>query len=159
MEYYYGIAFLLLAFLQDHAEGFVVSISCSVVAFFSELLLLSLISQGFNIFMSTALLDVMLIFISLTVVDFKLGKILLVTCVLSFFINIFYLTAYTPDTKQFYNMIKPYYHSLNIIIFEILLYSCLINSKARIWGQKILTKFGYYKLKARYESKCHIEEK
>lgn len=151
MEYYYGIAFLLLALLQDHIEGFVVSISCSVVAFFSEVLLLSLVSQGFNIFMSTALLDVMLIFVSLTVIDFKLGKILLVTCVLSFFINIFYLTAYNPNTKDLYNLIKPYYHSMNIIIFEILLYSCLINSKARVIGEWISKKFGIDKLIEEYD--------
>ena len=151
MEYYYGIAFLSLALLQHHIEGFVVSISCSVVAFFSEVLLLSLVSQGFNIFMSTALLDVMLIFVSLTVIDFKLGKILLVTCVLSFFINIFYLTAYNPNTKDLYNLIKPYYHSMNIIIFEILLYSCLINSKARVIGEWISKKFGIDKLIEEYD--------
>lgn len=127
-EYYYCLIFIVLAIFQEQVEGFVVSITCSILAVFSESLINHLMTLGFEQYLASSALDVALIFIGLSLITSKIGFILAMTCTLSFGLNIFYHVTVTTS-YQAYPLIFPLYSTLNIILFEVLMYACLIHSK------------------------------
>lgn len=157
MDLYYGIGFLLLAFVQEHVEGFLVSITCSLVGFFSNILILSLKADGINLYLAAGLLDLGLFFIFLSLIGTTVGVIASAACFLSLIFN---LACYTSLFKspEIYALMKSYYGVVNIIIFEILLYSCLINSKAKVVGRWISKKFGIDKFIEEYNKTFKREE-
>ena len=127
-EYYYCIIFVTLAIFQEQIEGFVVSITCCILAVFSEAFILHVVSYGFEHYLAASTLDLILMFLGMTMIPSRIGSILALTCAVSFGINIFYHLTVTTS-YQAYPAIFPLYSTLNIILFEVLMYACLIHSK------------------------------
>lgn len=129
MDWYYGIFFLVAAFLQQQLEGFVTAFSCSVIAFFGEQAIRYLVIEGFHLFMAAGVLDLILLFIACSFIKTKIGTILFFTSFLSCMVNVLFYCSYSPSGLQFYHDIRPYYSTINALLFEVLLYTCLVQSR------------------------------
>lgn len=127
-EYYYCAVFIVLAIFQEKIEGFVVSMTCGIMAVFGETFINYIMSLGFQQYLANSTLDLVFIFIGISLITTRLGLVLTITCTISFVINIFYQLTITTSSKA-YPLIYPYYTTLNVILFEILLYACLVHSK------------------------------
>ena len=152
MEYYYGIMFIVIAAFQEHVEGFVVSLTCSIVGFLSSYLTLYLVAQDYNFYYAVMLIDLGMVIVAVNVLSHKIGKVLFIASTLSLLFNIFMWFNFTPATALVYNTVKPFYTTINIIIFEILLYSCLLQSKIYPW-----VKIRFDKLAFKYLPKSYLK--
>ena len=151
MEYYYGIVFIIVAIFQEHIEGFVVSLTCSIVGFAGNYLTLYLVSKDYNFYYAIMLIDLGLVLVAVNILSCKLGKILFVAATLSLLFNTFMWLNFSPATALVYNTIKPFYTTINVIIFEILLYSCILQSKIYPW-----VKIRFDKLAFKYLPKSYL---
>lgn len=135
MELYYGIMFLVVAFFQEHMEGMLVSVACSVVGFTSTALVGHMVSTGIGYYTAVMYLDLGLIIVAVNALNTPTGKLAFVASTVSLVINVIYGNYYTAISSDMYELIKPYYTTINIIIFEVLLYACLFHSKFTPWAK------------------------
>lgn len=151
MEYYYGIMFIVVAIFQEQIEGFVVSLTCSIVGFVSSALIGDLVTSGYNFFYASVLVDVFMMIIAVNVLSHTIGKVLLIASLLSLLFNLFMWHNFKIDTAHIYDIIKPFYGIVNIIIFEILLYTCILHSKIYPWVKVRIKKFNDKYLPDKYK--------
>ena len=150
MEYYYGVMFLIIALLQEQVEGFIITASCAVVGFFNQEILAVMIEDGYNFFIAAALIDFALILVSISMIGSKLGVIIFSACVISFSLNMLCYSSFTT-ANDLYSFIKPYYPTINLILFEAILYTCIAHSRLVPWVKKLADKYGFTNLIKQYE--------
>lgn len=133
MEIYYGIMFLLVAFFQEHVEGTLISVACSIVGFTNTALVNYMISAGVGHYTAVMYLDIGLLIIAVNALSTPTGRLVFIAAMVSVVVNVIYGNYYTAISPDIYELIKPYYTTINIIIFEVLLYACLFHSKFIPW--------------------------
>ena len=159
MEYYYGIVFVIVAIFQEQVEGFIASLTCSIVGFLGNSLTMYLVSEGYNFYYAVMLLDLGMIIIAVNILNHRVGVILFIASTISVLLNVFMGLNFTNVSSTVYDIIKPYYTIMNIIIFEILLYVCLIHSKIYPWVKNYITKLTLKHLPEKYKKFITKERK
>jgi len=142
--------FIVAAVFQEHVEGFVVSITCSILGFTSKYLTLYLINHDYSFFYATSLIDMGLIIVAVNVLSQRIGKVLFIASTISLMFNLFMWVNYNPLDPHIYEFIKPFYGIVNIVIFEVILYSCLLQSKIYPWVKIRFDKLAYKHLPKSY---------
>lgn len=135
MELYYGIMFLIVAFFQEHVEGVVVSVACSIVGFANIIIVDYIVGTGVSYYTAVMYLDIGLLIVAVNALSTPTGRLAFIAAGLSILLNVFYGNYYSEINRDIYELIKPYYTTINIIIFEVLLYACLFHSKFIPWAK------------------------
>lgn len=140
MEWYYATVFLVIAIFQEQVEGFTLTFCCSILTLVNEYCRNYFIDLGFSFFFVPLVIDTLLILIGLSFIGNKLSNILLSVAVVSITVNIFFWVHYNPEGAYLYQIIQPYYKYINIILLEILVYSCLAHSRLVPLGKEYFMK-------------------
>ena len=134
METYHFIIFTILLFLQEEMEGFLTTLICWFIIIADTVVFKFFTFAGFNFYESVILLDVT--FILITIFSYTIHKSngLLLVMVVSFFIN-YYMYQLTDTTV--YKDFIPVYKSINIILFECLVWCCIGKSAIKPYLDKL----------------------
>ncbi len=145
MATYHFIMFTVLLFVQEEMEGFQTTIICWLLIFVDSLLFKWVSSLGFNFYETLIIIDLVFILLTSSLYGCHKNLKILLVFVISLFLNLGMLQV--TDEGQ-YTKILSWYESVNLILFEILVWSCIITSKIhpyllRInsWVDSKLSKF------------------
>ncbi len=151
METYHFIMFTVLLFVQEEMEGFQTTIICWLLIFVDSLLFKWVSYLGFNFYETVIIIDLVFILLTSSLYGCHKNLKILLIFVISLFLNLGMLQV--TDEGQ-YTEILSWYEGINLILFEMLVWSCMITSKIhpyllRInsWVDSKLSKFTYKKFK------------
>ena len=128
MATYHFIMFTVLLFVQEEMEGFQTTIICWLLIFVDSLLFKWVSSLGFNFYETLIIIDLVFILLTSSLYGCHKNLKILLVFVISLFLNLGMLQV--TDEGQ-YTKILSWYESVNLILFEILVWSCLITSKIK----------------------------
>jgi len=140
METYYAVIFFIAAIFQEHVEGFSVASFCTAITLYNEAIVDYLSSLGLPFFLAPILISVGMVVVSVSFIGQRFSKILLGVSLVSIVVNIFFWVHYNPEGAYLYQIIQPYYKYINIILLEILVYSCLAHSRLVPLGKEYFMK-------------------
>ena len=135
MEDYYASIFFLLIFLQDQFKGFITTVVCLIMAKSSAFGIAYLQSVGCSFYEACMFYEAIVFSVSIFLIGCRVGVILCVVSVISFFLN--FVGYLLPEQGSFYQWYYHGYGFLNIILFEVLVWTCLINSRVKPYILKI----------------------
>jgi len=138
-DYYYAFVFIILALLQEEVKGFLSSLVCSSMMFMAESFFRFSNSIGMSFFETALLYDGVFFVIGLFIVSSRVGLVLISVTSISIIFNTICWTVYTEHSS----FIQDYYGTVNIILFEILLYGHVTTTKIYPWiktKSKIVTE-------------------
>ena len=128
MEDYYSVVFFLLIFMQDHLKGFLCTVTCFMMVKLNAFFAANMQFIGFTYYESYMFYEALVFAVSIFLLGSRLGVILCVTSVTAFFIN---FIGYLTPNGIFYQWYYSSYGVLQIILFEVLVWGCLINSRLK----------------------------
>lgn len=126
MEEYYSFVFFLLIFLQDHLKGFLSTIVCFLMVKLNTIGAAYLQMLGCSYYEAYMFYEAIVFAVSIFLLGCRLGVILCIVSAISFFVNA--VGAFMYDT-DFYQWYYQSYSIINIAMFELLVWVCLINSR------------------------------
>lgn len=129
MEDYYASIFFLLIFLQDQFKGFLTTIVCLIITKVNILGVVYLQDLGFTFYESCMFYEALVFMLSIYLIGCRIGVILCLVSVFSFFLN--FIGYLIQEHNNFYIWYYQSYGILNIILFEVLVWGCLINSRLK----------------------------
>lgn len=128
MEDYYSIVFFLLIFVQDHFKGMFSTLLCFLTVKLNVTVTLYLQSIGCSYYEAYMFYEAIVFAVSIFLLGCKLGVILCVISVTAFFFN---FIGYLTPNGSFYQGYYSSYNLIQIILFEVLVWGCLINSRLK----------------------------
>lgn len=139
---YYDVVFFAVIFLQEHIKDFISTVVCFLMSYTSMLLIpFIMINYGYDFYSSAMFYEAIFFFLSVFLIGSKVGVILCITTFTGFFIN---FIGYMTPTGDFYIWYKDSYGLLNVIMFEILVWACIVNSRLKPFIEKINLKITNY---------------
>lgn len=138
-EIYYTLIFLILALLQDEIKGVVSSLICCSMVLMYEVFLSFSQQMGVGFFETALAYDFLFFVVGVFLIGSRAGHILIGVSLISFLFNTLSWVFYS-EYKPF---IQDYYGTVNIILFEILLYGHVTTTKIYPWiktKSKIVTE-------------------
>lgn len=138
-EIYYTLIFLILAFLQDEVKGTLSSAVCCIMSLFSTFFIDEAYAMGMGFFETALAYDFLFFVVGVFLIGSRAGHILIGVSLISFLFNTLSWVFYS-EYKPF---IQDYYGTVNIILFEILLYGHVTTTKIYPWiktKSKIVTE-------------------
>ena len=128
MEDYYSVVFFLLIFIQDHIKGLFSTVICFATVKLNIIATLYLQKIGCSYYEAMMFYEAIVFAVSIFLLGCRLGVILCVTSGTAFFIN---FIGYLTPNGVFYQWYYSSYGVLQIILFEVLVWGCLINSRLK----------------------------
>ena len=136
---YYNCVLFLVLFLQEHVKDFISTLVCFLMSTLSVLLADLIIQQGFTFFEAVMLYEAGIAFscVLLGLLGCRIGLILFTVSCTAFFIN---FVGYCIPDGELYQLYKQSYGYLNVILFEILVWACIVNSRLKPYIEEYITK-------------------
>jgi len=128
MEDYYSVVFFLLIFLQDHFKGFLTTLTCFVMVKTNLAVTAYLQMIGCTYYEAMMFYEAIVFAFSIFLIGCRLGVMLCVVSTISFTLN---FIGYLSPNGLFYQWYYTSYNTINIVMFEILVWACLINSRLK----------------------------
>ena len=141
MEFYYGLMFFILIWLQGECKGFIATSFCLLLLLSNNTISPFLENVGFDFFESSLLVDVLFLILSATLIRSYIGKVLV--CVFTFSILINLIPNIITD-QDIYGIFVRVYRWLNILLFEVLLWTCITTTIIYPWMKR---KSQYYRMR------------
>lgn len=138
-DYYYMSVFIILALLQDEVKGFISSLICSSMMFLADTFFKVSATAGATFFEAALMYDGIFFVAGILLIGSRVGMILIGVTTLSIIFNLICWLNY----EDHYRFIQDYYGTVNIILFEILLYGHVTTTKIYPWiktKSKIVTE-------------------
>lgn len=124
---YYEVVFFVLIFAQEHVKDFISTLSCLLMSFLSEAIPLYFITEyNCSYYEAVMFFEAMVFFFSVLIIGSSIGVMLAITSCISFFVN---FIGYWIPFHEFYVYYRDTYIFWNILVFEILVWCCLLNSR------------------------------
>lgn len=129
-------------FIQDHVKDFLSTVMCFLMSYLSiDAIVIFSTVYGYDFYSSAMFYEAIFFFLSVFLIGSKVGVILCITTFTGFFIN---FIGYMTPTGDFYIWYKDSYGLLNVIMFEILVWACIVNSRLKPFIEKINLKITNY---------------
>ena len=125
---YYDVVFFIALLLQEHIKDFLSTLVCFFMSTCGALVIQFYQSLGCNYWEAAMFFEASLFCVSIFLIGTKLGWILFFVTTTSFFVN---FGGYLMPSGSFYNWYQENYGFVNTIMFEILFWGCLVNSKLK----------------------------
>lgn len=140
MTYHEYVLFALI-WLQDELEGFIITFFCFVMLivnnYFSPFLEESL---GLNFYESLLAVDFIFFCVSFWLLDYKYGKLVLLTMVISFLTNLLPLVIDLGSNYKTFRLVHPV---VNILLLEVLVGICFVTTfiypQLKMYGENFVT--------------------
>ncbi len=124
---YYEIIFFVLLFAQEHFKDFVSTICCLLMSYLSESVpLYFMVNYDCTYYEAVMFYEAIVYCFSIMILGSRIGVMLCWVSSISFFVNA--VGCFMP-LHSFYVYYKETYVFWNVLMFEILVWTCLINSK------------------------------
>ena len=124
---YYEVVFFVLIFAQEHVKDFISTLSCLLMSFLSEAIPLYFITKyNCSYYEAVMFFEALVFFFSVLIIGSSIGVMLAITSCISFFVN---FIGYWIPLHEFYVYYRDTYIFWNILVFEILVWCCLLNSR------------------------------
>ena len=134
METYHFLIFTCLLFLQEGMEGFQTTVICWLLVFIDSLLFKGVSSLGFNFYETAGLVDLVFILVTCALYSCHNNLKIITVFVVSMIINVVMLQL---PTNTSYNNTLSWYKGVNIILFELLIWYCIITSRLYPYLKKL----------------------
>lgn len=134
MEDYYSTVFFLLLFLQDQFKGFMTTLVCFVMVKASTLGVVYLQMIGCTYYEACMFYEAIVFSCSIFLLGCRVGGVLCIVSGVAFFFN---FIGYLAPNGDFYKWYYSSYSTVNVILFEVLVWTCLINSRVKPYLLKI----------------------
>ena len=131
---YYDVVFLIALFLQEHFKDFLSTLVCFFMSAFGKTVILLYQSWGLSYWESTMFFEATLFFLSIFLIGTRIGWILFFVTLTAFFVN---FVGYWMPKGEFYVWYAEHYGVMNIIMFEVLVWACIVNSRLRPYLEKL----------------------
>ncbi len=153
---YYDVVFFVVIFLQEHVKDFLSTLMCFLMSYLSMLVVPYLmITYGYDFYMAAMFYEALFFFLSVFLVGSKVGVILCITTGAGFFVN---FIGYLVPNGDFYQWYRSSYGALNLILFEVLVWACIANSRLKPLIEKINLKITTFLNKNSRRKECLTEE-
>jgi len=124
---YYEVVFFVLIFAQEHIKDFISTVSCLFMSFLSETVPLYFMTEyNCTYYEAVMFFEALVFFFSVLIIGSRIGVMLAVVSCISFFVN---FVGYWIPLHEFYIYYQETYVFWNVLFFEILVWTCLINSR------------------------------
>ncbi len=153
---YYDIVFFVVIFLQEQIKDFISTVVCFFMSFLSlYVITYGMITYGYDFYMAAMFYEALFFFLSVFLVGSKVGVILCITTGVGFFVN---FIGYLVPNGDFYQWYRSSYGTLNLILFEVLVWACIANSRLKPLIEKINLKITTFLYKNSRRKECLTEE-
>lgn len=135
---YYNTVLFIIIFLQEQVKDFVSTVVCFFMSVFGALCIKHLQAIGCTFYEATMFYEAIVMFscILFWIIKSRIGFIVFIVSIISFFIN---FIGYLTPNGQFYTWYYSCYGYLNIIMFEILVWVCIINSRLKPYINRFIS--------------------
>lgn len=144
---YYNCVLFIVMFLQEQVKDFLSTVVCFLMSLLGAFCITYINSYGFTFYEAAMLYEALVASscIVLGLISCKTGLIVFTVSCVSFFVN---FVGYWLPNGEFYFWYKSSYGYINIILFEVLVWSCIANSRLKPHIEK-LQKYiqNYHKIK------------
>ena len=124
---YYEVVFFVLIFAQEHIKYFISTVSCLIMSFLSGTVPLYFMTEyNCTYYEAVMFFEALIFFLSVLIIGSRIGVMLAVVSCIAFFIN---FIGYWVPLHEFYIYYQETYVFWNVLFFEILVWTCLINSR------------------------------
>lgn len=131
---YYNIVFFVGMLLQEHFKDFVSTLLCFLMSVIGVPSLDYIQSLGFGYWEAGMFFEAGFFCLSIFLIGTKIGWILFTVTTISFFVN---FIGYLVPAGEFYTWYADHYGAINIILFEILVWACIVNSRLKPYLEKL----------------------
>ncbi len=153
---YYDIVFFVVIFLQEQIKDFISTVVCFFMSFLSlYVITYGMITYGYDFYMAAMFYEALFFFLSVFLIGSKVGVILCITTGVGFFVN---FIGYLVPNGDFYQWYRSSYGALNLILFEVLVWACIANSRLKPLIEKINLKITTFLNKNSRRKECLTEE-
>ena len=151
-ENYYSALFFIFIFIQEHVKDSLSTVMCFLMSYLSVDTIFILTSQyGYDFYSAAMFYEAMFFSVSIFLLGSKVGVILCITTFFGFMVN---FIGYVVPNGDFYSWYKTSYGTLNVILFEILVWACIVNSRLKPFIEKINLKITTFLNKNSRRKKC-----
>lgn len=134
---YYNTVFFVALLLQEHIKDFLSTLVCFFMSSCGSLIINFYQTLGCTYWEAAMFFEASLFCVSIFLIGTRLGWFLFFITFTAFIIN---FVGYLTPSGGFYEWYKSSYGLINILMFEILFWACIVNSKLKTPIQNLNTK-------------------
>ena len=138
---YYDCVLFVVILLQEHVKDFLSTVVCFLMSYSSQIIIPILMQQGYDFYSSAILYESIFFCIGIFLIGSKVGWILVMVC---FGGVLFNLVGVFLSGSEFYSNYQKSYGVFNIIMFEILVWACIANSRIKPYIEEYTRKAQTY---------------
>lgn len=127
-ENYYSVILFSVIFLQEHIKDLLSTVACFLMSYLSLITIKYFMTLGYDFYTSAMFYEALFFSASIFLLGSKVGVILYITTFTGFMFN--FVGSIMPE-GDFYFWYKDSYGLLNIILFEVLIWGCIANSRLK----------------------------
>lgn len=131
---YYDCVFFVGIFLQEHIKDSLTTVMCFLMSYLGIPAIDYLQYLGCGFWEAGMYFEGLFFCISIFLIGTKIGWILFTVTTISFFVN---FIGYLVPAGEFYMWYAEHYGVINIILFEILVWACIVNSRLKPYLEKL----------------------
>lgn len=127
-ENYYSIMLFSVIFLQEHFKDLLSTVVCFLMSYLSIITIEYFTGFGYDFYSSAMFYEAIFFSLSVFLLGSKVGVILFITTFVGFMFN---FVGYIIPKEDFYLWYKDSYGLINIVMFEVLIWGCIANSRLK----------------------------